>query len=318
MSVVGLRPFFRRVYRYRLAYLMILPTALLMLTVHFMPSIEGFIMSMLKLNQFTLRYFLRAPFIGLENYRSILTDPGNPVVAGITGAARNTLFYTIVVNIGTLGLGLVLALLLNRRFPGRRLARTLVLLPWVVPTYAVGLLWGAMWLRESGVINMILVDWLHLLRERPFWLIGPNAFWAVVIPTIWRFLPFNTIMILAGLQVIPDELYEAASIDGASAFQRFRYITVPLLMPVLAIMLLWGVIFTAFGYNIVIMMFGNGGGFPGEYADLLMPAITRQSFGLWQFGLGAAASILMMLFMMIFVAIWLRVFRNVLTQEGSL
>ena len=128
---------------------------------------------------------------------------------------------------------------------------------------------------------------------------------------------FNTIMLLSGLQQVPKDLLDAAAIDGASAFQRFRYVTVPYLKPIIAIILLWGMIFTFFGYNIVIMMFGNGGGFPGEWGDLLMPAIERQSFRYWLFGLGAAVSVLMMIAMMVFVWLWYMVFRTSLLQESA-
>ncbi len=301
--------------RYRLAYLMILPTVLAMLLVHLVPTIEAFYMSLLNLNQYTLGQFLNAPFVGLANYRLLLTTPDNPIVSGLGTAARNTIIYAIVVNIGTLSIGMVLALLLNRPFRGRGLARTLLLLPWVVPTYAVGLLWGMMWLRDRGVVNMILVDWLHLLSDKPFWLIGPNTLWAIIIPTVWRQLPFATVMLLSALQTVPPDLYEAAAIDGASGWQRFRNITLPLIRPVVAIMMLWGAVFAIFGYNIVVMMFGNGGGYPGEWGDLLMPALERQSFRYWLFGLGSAASTMMMFGMMILVLVWYRTFRTSLIQE---
>jgi len=108
----------------------------------------------------------------------------------------------------------------------------------VVPTYVVGMVWGYMWREDTGVINQILVDQLHLLSTRPFWLIGNNVFWAICIPTIWRSFPFTMIMLLSGLQTIPDELYEAAKIDGASPFQRFRFITMPMLKTVFSILIL--------------------------------------------------------------------------------
>ena len=304
-----------QVARHRLAYLMIAPTLFAMLLVHLVPTVEALYMSMLDLNQYTLGLFLKAPFIGLDNYRFLLFSPDNPIVRGLGQATRNTLIYSVVVNAVTLGLGMVTALLLNRRFWWRGLARTLILMPWVVPTYAVGLLWGMMWLRERGIINIILVDWLHLMDQRPFWLIGPNTLWAIIIPTIWRQLPFSTIMLLSALQTVPEDLYDAAVVDGASLWQRFRHITLPWIKPVVAIMLLWGMIFTFFGYNIVVMMFGNGGGYPGEWGDLLMPALERQSFRYWLFGLGAAASTLMMFGMMFFVFLWYRIFQSSLTQE---
>ncbi len=302
--------------KYRMAYLFILPTVVAMTLIHFVPTLMAIYMSFLKLNQFTLGKFLRAPFVGLHNYRTIFGGAaGNALVAGIQYAARNTILYSIAVNIGTIGIGLVLAMLLNREFKGRGIARTLMLLPWVVPTYVVGLLWGMMWLRDQGIINVILVDWLHLFHTRPFWLLGRNTLIAIIVPTIWRQLPFNTIMLLSGLQLVPQELYDAASIDGASGWKRFLYVTIPVMKPVLAIVILWGTIFTMFGYNIVVMMFGNGGGYPGEWGDLLMPAIQRQSFGYWMFGLGSAVSVLMMAGMMVFVWLWYRAFKVSLIQE---
>ncbi len=308
--------FWPRVKKYRLAYLLILPTLIAMMSVHFIPTVLAIYMSFLDLNQYTLGQFLHAPFVGLKNYKMIF-GANNVLTAGLQNAARNTVLYAIAVNTGTIGVGLVLALLLNREFRWRGIARTLMLLPWVVPTYVVGMLWGMMWLRDRGIINVILVDWLHLLPRKPFWLIGKNTLLAIIIPTIWRQLPFNTIMLLSGLQQVPKDLMDAAAIDGASALQRFRYITIPYLKPIIAIILLWGMIFTFFGYNIVIMMFGNGGGFPGEWGDLLMPAIERQSFRYWLFGLGAAVSVLMMLAMMFFVWLWYMVFRTSLLQEAA-
>ncbi len=313
---LGRRGFLYRVYKYRLAYLLILPTFIAMMSVHFIPTVLAIYMSFLDLNQYTLGKFLHAPFVGLKNYLMIFSAH-SVLTAGLQYAARNTILYAIAVNIGTIGVGLLLALLLNREFPWRGLARTLMLLPWVVPTYVVGMLWGMMWLRDRGIINIILVDWLHLLPSKPFWLIGKNTLLAIIIPTIWRQLPFHTIMLLSGLQQVPKDLLDAAAIDGASAFQRFRYVIVPYLKPIIAIILLWGMIFTFFGYNIVIMMFGNGGGFPGEWGDLLMPAIERQSFRYWLFGLGAAVSVLMMIAMMVFVWLWYMVFRTSLLQEGT-
>jgi multiple sugar transport system permease protein len=302
--------------KYRMAYLFILPTVVAMTFVHFVPTMMAIYMSFLKLNQFTLGKFLHAPFVGLHNYRTIFGGAaGNALVAGIQYAARNTVLYSIAVNAGTIGVGMVLAMLLNREFKGRGIARTLMLLPWVVPTYVVGLLWGMMWLRDQGIINVILVDWLHLFHTKPFWLLGRNTLIAIIVPTIWRQLPFNTIMLLSGLQLVPQELYDAASIDGASGWKRFVYVTIPVMKPVLAIIILWGTIFTMFGYNIVVMMFGNGGGYPGEWGDLLMPAIQRQSFGYWMFGLGSAVSVLMMLGMMVFVWLWYRAFKVSLIQE---
>jgi multiple sugar transport system permease protein len=238
-------------------------------------------------------------------------DPNLQV--GMLDAVRNTFWYALIVTLGTSILGLVGAMLLNRHFKGRGLARTLMLFPWIIPTYVVGLLWGFMWQQDSGIVNIVLHDWLHLVSEKPQWLLGPNTLWAIILPTIWRFWPYSMLMLLAGLQNIPQDIYEAASLDGAGAWMKFRQITLPLLAPVWSVLILNGMIFNVYSFNIVIMMFGNGAGFPGKHGDLIMTAIFRNSFQMWDFGHGAAMSVILMVAMIALVVVWYRIFRRDLT-----
>ncbi len=315
-STVG--QFIRGMARNRVAYYFILPTIMAMLVIHFLPMLGGILMSFHELNMRTLREFLSSPYIGLNNYKDILFNPASTIRIGFSQAVRNTAIYTLVVTFGALLVGLYAAILLNRSFLGRGLIRTLFLLPWVVPTYVVGLLWGFLWRQDMGLINEILVRLQYLVGienvVRPFWLIGTNVIWAIIIPTIWRNWPMNMIFLLAGLQTIPDELYEAAAIDGANFWQRFRHVTLPMLKPVFAVIILMGLIFNTYSYNIVAMMFGHGAGFPGEWGDILMTNITRNTFGLWEFGKGAAASTLLMLSMVLIVLLWQRIFKEALTR----
>lgn len=300
---------------YSLPYALVAPAFLFMLAVHLVPMAQGIYMSFLQLNQRTLKQFMGAPFVGLDNYRTLLFDAGNPVRAGLGFAVRNTLIYTAAVTAGVMVFGLAVALLLNRQFRGRGLARTLLLLPWVVPSYVVGVLWGFMWQHESGVINRLLVDGLGILAEKPFWLIGPNAIWAITIPTIWRSWPFVMVVLLSGLQTVDDEWYEAAAIDGANGWQKLWHVTLPVLRPIIAVQLLFQLLWNVYSYNIVATMYGNGAGYPGEWGDLMMTAITRQSFQMWQFGMGAAAAVMLMVLMLGVVWIWYRVYREELTVK---
>lgn len=309
------RPPVRRARIQAFPYLMLLPALALMAAVNLLPMLQGFYMSLLKLNQFTLGQYLDAPFVGLENYRRVLLDPANPLRQGLGSALRNTALYTLVVSILSITIGLGVALLMNRDFPGKAVARTLLLLPWIVPSYVVGTLWGFMWQRDAGIVNVLLVDVLHLFNERPFWLLGSNSFWAIVIPTVWRNWPFLMLIFLAALQALPEEPYEAATVDGVSRWQQFVHITLPLLKPVIVIQAMFQVIDNVYSYNIVSMMFGSGAGHPGEWADLLMPLLTRQSFSYWLFGQGAAVSFVMMALMLVFVAGWMRVFRRSLHSD---
>ncbi len=301
--------------RHRVPYLFLLPTVVGMLLLQVLPIGQGLYLAFLRSRKDKLLDYLNAPFAGLENFRNILFNPYSPIRSGLWDATRNTIIYTILVTIGTLTMGMLAALLVNQEFRGRSVARTLMLFPWIVPTYVVGLLWGFLWQKEVGLINIILVDWLHLLHDKPSWLIGHNTLWAIVIPTIWRQWPFSMLMLLAGLQGISRDVYEAAEIDGANAWQAFRRITWPLLKPVWAILILHGMIFNVYSFNIVIMMFGNGAGFPGKNGDLLMTNLFRNSFQMWDFGSGAAMSSLLMLAMMVLVFIWYRVFKDQLSGK---
>jgi multiple sugar transport system permease protein len=293
--------------RHRLAYALIAPAVVFMVLVHLLPMLGGFYLSFKKLNTFTFSQLWGAPWNGLENYRSILFDSENPLHSGFMEAVGNTVQYTFFTVAGTLGGGLAVAVLLNRQMRGMKVVRTLMLAPWVVPSFVVAVLWGFMWQSDNGIINKVLVDYTGILGDRPVWLIGHNSIWAIIIPSIWRGLPFAMLIFLAGLQAIPDELNEAAQIDGAGPWRRFRFITLPLIRPLIAVQLLFGVIYATYQYAIPVVMMGSN---PGPDADLMMTLIVRQSFSNNLFGFGAAASTLVMLAMLVWVAIWWGAFRR--------
>lgn len=304
------KAFIKNVKENKFAYKLILPALIAMIVVHLIPIASGIMMSFLKLNQFTLKEFLDAPFIGLDNYKTVLFDSTSTIRSGFFDAFRNTVVFAILCSILVLTLGMILALLLNRDIRFRGLARTLLMTPWIVPSFVVGMLWGFMWQQDGGIINRLLVDVFHILPDKPFWLTGPKVMIAIIIPTIWRCFPFVMLMLLAGLQNIPEEYYEAAEVDGANAVQKFWMITVPLLKPVIAIQVLNGMINYIYSFNIVAMMFGHGAGFPGKYGDLLMTNINRNSFGIWQFGTGAAATVIVMICVLSLVAVWYKIFND--------
>ena len=196
----------RSIKRHKVPYIFLLPTVIGMLVLQAAPILQGLYLGFLRSRKDRLLDYLSAPWAGLSNYSEILFNPDSPIRSGLWDAVRNTALYTIFVTIGTLAIGTIAALLVNREFRFRAAARTLMLFPWIVPTYVVGLLWGFLWQREVGLVNMVLVDWLHLFSEKPTWLIGPNTLWAIIIPTIWRQWPFSMLMLLAGLQGIPKDV----------------------------------------------------------------------------------------------------------------
>jgi len=293
--------------RNRLAYRLILPAVLFMVLVHLLPALGGVLISFKNLNTFTFSRLFGAPWNGLHNYRAILFDSANPLHDGFVDAVRNSLIYTTTTVAGTLVGGFAIALLLNRQMRGIRVIRALMLMPWVVPSFVVASLWAFMWQSDVGIVNKVLVDYTHLLHHRPVWLIGPNSIWAIVIPSIWRGLPFAMLLFLAGLQAVPKELHEAAALDGAGPWQRLTRITLPLLRPLIAVQLLFNVIYAVYQYSIPVVMMGTN---PGPKADLVMTLIVRQSFSNNLFGFGSAASVLLMLAMGAWVAVWYATFRR--------
>lgn len=309
-----------RIRRYRIAYMFVAPAVVIMLLIHIIPTAQALYMSLLRVDVQHLANPLRAPFVGLRHYRDILGGlifgEGGLLIQGLVQALKNSAYFLLYVQLGTTSLGLVLALLLNREFKGRGLARTLILMPWVVPTFVTGLVFQFIWLQRGGLANRILVDWLHVVDSPISWLIGPRARTALVIPAIWRGIPFAAVQYLATLQVVPLDLYEAASIDGANAWQKFRHITLPFLTPILFITNLFGVVFNFFGfgpYNIAVSLFSSDN--LGRYNNLLTIAIVRQTFNNNLYGYGAAASVLMMLVALCVVGVWYRVFRSSLISD---
>jgi multiple sugar transport system permease protein len=292
-----------------LPYLLLAPAAAFLLFVHFVPMGVSLYMSTLRLNQGHLLEFLAAPYVGVQNFAYILFNPISPIRGQFLDAARNTIIYTLAVNAIMLVGGLTAALLTTRDFRGRGVARTLLLMPWIVPTYVVGFLWGFMWQPDSGIVNHVLHDVLHL-PIRPFWIVGPLTMVAIVVPTAWRNFPQTMLLLSAGLAGIPADLYEAAEVDGARPWQRLRYITVPMLKPVMAVVTLFGIIATVYSFNVVFTMFGGGAGYAGDWGDVLTTMIFRNSFGQLNFGVGAAASVLLMLVCIGLVTIWYWTFRE--------
>jgi multiple sugar transport system permease protein len=295
----------RRVRPQIFPYLLLLPALLFELLVHIFPMLVGVGVSFLELTQFYVRNWSAAPFVGLRNYLDGL-DPSSPIGGALGQSFLITVAYTVLVVGGSWVLGISAALLVNTEFRARRWFRTLFLIPYALPVYVAVIAWSFMLQQNTGAMNTLLVDNLHLLDERPFWLIGNNAFWSLVLTSLWRSWPFAFLMLLAGLQTIPTELYEAASIDGASRWRRFRTITLPLLRPINLVLLLVLFLWTFNEFNAPYVLFGQA---PPTAADLLSLHIYVNSFVDWNFGLGASMSVLLLLFLLVVSVIYIRVLR---------
>lgn len=226
-----------------------------------------------------------APFVGLDNYRTILNDP----------AFRKSIRLSLIFTGGSLlfqfTIGFALALFFNRPFPGNGLLRALFLLGWMLPTVVSGSLFRWMLDGDFGVVNYALRE-LSLIDSNRYWLIDPDtALLGTILANIWVGIPFNMVLLLAGLQNIPVTLYEAASVDGANAWQRFRSLTLPLMRPVALSVLLLGIIYTFKVFDLVYVMTGGG---PVDATNVLPIQTYRLSFTFFRFGEGAAAATLLL------------------------
>lgn len=287
-------------------YLILLPAVVLELLIHIIPMLTGFWMSFVELTKFFIRRWTEAPFVGWENY-SIAVDISTPVGQGLLNSFLVTVAFTILVEGISWGLGMAAAVALQRTFRGRAIFRTLFLIPYALPLYAAVITWNFMLQRDTGAVNRVLVDQLGVLDSAPFWLIGDNAFIAVVVVAIWRMWPFAFLMFMAGLQSIPDELYEASALDGASPWTQWRTITLPMLSPVNRTMLLVMFLWVFNDFNTPYVLFGTAQPAAG---DLISFHIYNASFLSWDFGVGSAMSVLLLLFLLLVTLIYLGVMRR--------
>lgn len=216
-------------------------------------------------------------WVGLDNYAFLLQD------ARFWNALWNTVYFTIV-SVGIeLVLGLVIALALHRAFPGRGLVRAAVLVPWAIPTVVSARLWQWLLTPEYGLVN-------HLLGMPSLdWLGSPGlAIHAAILADVWKSTPFVALLLLAGLQVIPQDLYKAARVDGATRFTMFREITLPLLMPALVVTLLFRTLDAFRVFDVIFVLTGGG---PANTTETLSVYAYKTLFSTLQFGYGSALSV---------------------------
>lgn len=254
----------RRMMLVRLSFL--LPLILYLLIFYGYPL---FYSLQISLQQYNLQAEVTgiAPFIGLVNYLADFRDPT------FQGAALHTLLFTVLSIVPQFLLGLALALFFNRRFFLSRILRALFLLPWLLPLIVSGTVWKWLFNETNGLIDQVLSS-IHLISPRFSWLTTPGwALASLILVNIWLGIPFNMVILYSGLQGIDRELYDAASIDGAGSWQRLRYLTLPLLGPVIGIVLMLGFIYTIKVFDIIYVMTQGG------------PANDTQTFATWAYNL---------------------------------
>ncbi|MGI8689528.1 MAG: carbohydrate ABC transporter permease [Thermomicrobiales bacterium] len=248
-----------------------------------------------------------ATFIGLDNYRRMLHNPD------FWHSLRVTVVYTAGTVVGSYAMGLLTALLLNRGFRGRAAARTLIILPWAVPAVVAVLVWAWMLDANYGVVNYLL-RFTHLIGHNLPWRQRPDlALLSVLLVTIWTQYPIATVMLLAGLQGISRDLYEAAAVDGAGRAAQFRSITWPGLLPVNIVLILL-LILTAFTRVVTIIYVMTGGG-PSRATETLPIQTYLQAFKYFNTGyasaLGTAVLVIAVAFTLVYLFVVSRINREV-------
>lgn len=277
----------------RMPYWLLSPAVLATLIVVFYPMLQAGITSL----YYEILWKPKATrFIGLDNFIAIARDPVFWASLG-----RTALWIGITVPL-QLALGFVTALLLNQQFRWRTLARSLILIPWALPSVVIGLMWSWIYHPQVGLLNDLLLR-VGMLNSAIPWLADPDtALYSIIAALVWQGFPFFAIMILAGLQTIPANLYEAAAIDGATTWQQFVEITLPGLKSVLVTAVMLRIIWVANSMDVIYVMTGGG---PG-YATHTLPLYAfKRTYSSMDFGYGSALAVTFALLLLGFIVLYL-------------
>ena len=243
--------------------------------------------------------------VGLANYYAVRDGSAIGVLSDSLWwqAVGNTLWFTFTSVALELLLGMLLALVMNEKFRGQGLVRTAILVPWAIPTIVSAKMWGWMFHDQYGVVNDLLGK--LGLPSHLAWIAEPSlSMWAVVIADVWKTTPFMALMLLAALQLIPGDLYEAARVDGASPWQRFKRITLPLIMPALIVALIFRVMDAMRIFDLIYVLTSN------SEATLSVSGYAREQIVNYQdMGVGSAASVLVFMMVAGIAAVFIRVSR---------
>lgn len=291
----GTGPFsFPRLWRRLSPYILVSPAVSVVLLIVAFPLLRAIIFS---LQHYQLTDLKNVHFIGLANYLRAFREPL------YWSALRTSLVWVVGIVSFQFVFGLLIALLLNQTFRGRALVRAVVLIPWVVPSAIVGLLWKWIYDGNVGVLNDLFKRFGLISTNVPWLTYGETALPAVMVAVIWAGTPFFAIMLLAALQAVPGEVYEAADVDGASEVQQFFYVTIPSIMSTIRTTTLLRIIWVANYVDIIWILTGGG---PG-YATTTLPvlAFVEAMRGL-DFGFASAISITLALLLVGVVALYLR------------
>lgn len=279
--------------RERLGWALTAPTVIMISIVALYPVLRTFYLSFTNARLSGAR---AVRFVGLQNYTDLLTD------STFQRALWNTTVFTVSSVFFETILGMIIALTIHSNFKGRGLVRTSMLIPWAIPTVVSARMWAWMYNDVFGVINDFLVTRLGIIDTKIAWLASPTlALPSLIAIDVWKTTPFMALLILAGLQVIPGDIYEAGDVDGASKWQQFWTMTLPLLRPALMVALIFR---TLDAFRVFDLPFVTKGTAP---ETITLSILARQTMiDLVRLGQGAAIAVVIFLLLMIFVALYMR------------
>jgi multiple sugar transport system permease protein len=286
-------------------WLFLTPAIAYLLFAFALPVVYNVMLSFERTSPATIANFT-APFAGLANYRFIFQDP----------TSRAAIVHTFVFTAGSLFfqflIGFALALLFSLRFPGRTFARSLIIVPWLLPLIVTGVIFRFLFQAEGGAVNQLLRT-VGVIHSPVQWLNDPHlAFWTILIANIWLGIPFFTLLLYSALQDVPLEVKEAAIIDGAGPWQRLRLVIVPIILPVIEVTLLLGFVFTVKVFDLVIGLTGGG---PANATQLITTWSYNLSFQVFSFGEGAALNNVLLVLALICSPLYLWLSRDSLRRS---
>jgi multiple sugar transport system permease protein len=279
------------------AYLLLLPTLLVSLALLAYPLVYSLWISLFQVDVYAP--VQKWTFVGLKNYVEAIRDPTFPV------ALFNTLYFALFTIVGATGLGLLFALVLNERFPGRAAVRVLVMIPWSLSQVMVAITFGWLFNSQFGALNGLLYQ-LGIIGKYQFWFAdGFRALNFLGVAFVWSLVPFATLLFLGALQTVPPELHQAAKVDGANVFRRFYHVTLPWIQPTMLVVLIVATLNGFLAFALIYLITAGG---PGESTTVLSWWGYSTTFRARDVGKGAAIFYLLTFIIFGLSALYIRLF----------
>lgn len=283
IASAGRSPGYLRRRDVRLGVALVAPALLLVAGIFLYPAIFTLVLSVADFDMVRLQI---GSFVGLENYARLFANPG------FADATWRTIYFGLLIAVASSILGFVIALLLDQAFYGRAIVRVAVVLPWAVPPVVAGVLWGQMFHADVGFVNALLTR-LGLIDQYQIWLgDGWTALHVIAIAEIWKAIPFMVLFFLAGLQSVPRELFEAAAVDGATVWQRFRFIMFPMMLPVAIPLLLIQFVWAMKAFDTIFVLTRGG---PAGGTTTLNYFVYQEAFQAFDLSRASAAAYVLLL-----------------------